>query len=744
MNTAMMQPNAAATSPDAVGYPGVTAGPAAGAGAIKPLVIEYLHIIKRRKWWIISMIGLALLLAMVATLLMRPVYTATTQIEVSREQKNITNVQGVDSEQVGRDLEFYQTQYSLLEARSLAERVVRRLRLDTADSFWSAHGVDPAQIDEQAGNAVPRSGQTGTPRQRAAIELLQKNVAISPIRGSSLVDIDYSSFDPAMSAQIANTWATEFVAQSIARKFDSTAQARDFLERRLEELRGKVEESERALVDYAAARNIVTIDGGSGSSAGPGSAQVRERTLAADTLQNLNDQLAQATAARIQAESQARAGNGRSQTNATLATLRQQRATAAAEYAQLLVQFEPGYPQAQALKQQIADLDRSIQREEGRISSEANDQYRAAASREAALRQQVASLSGEVQGQRRDSIQYNIYQREADTNRQLYDSLLQRYKEIGVAGVSANNIAVIDRAEPPAEPSSPNLLLNLLLAAGIGAIAALALVFFLEQTQEGLTDPTKATELLGLPLLGSVPKADVDTDIVAEIRDPKSDISEAYLAIRSSLAFTTDHGVPRTMMVVSSQPAEGKSTTAVALATMIARVGKRVILIDADLRNPSIHSLLGYDRQAGVSNYLAGEQDWQSFVQPIAPGLDFISSGPSVPSAAELLSSDRLAQLVQSLLASYDHVIIDSAPIIGLADAPLISRTVEAVVFVVETGAVSVRGLQSALERLRSANAPLIGLIMTKFDEKNAEYGYGYTYRYSYGDRVAAPTEPHG
>lgn len=706
-------------------------GASADGPSFKPALVEYLHIVRRRKWWIIGVVAAALMLALVATLLMRPVYTSTTQIEVSRELKNVTNVEGVDSEQVGRDLEFYQTQYSLLEARSLAERVMRRLRLDVTDSFWNAHGIDPSAFD-QGEPALRRAGQGGSARQRAAISLLLSNLSVDPIRGSSLIDINYDSYDPEMSAQIANTWATEFIAQSIARKFDSTAEARTFLERRLAELRDRVEQSERALVDYATQRNIVTLDGGTSSD--PGTAQLRERTLTADTLDALNGQLVQATAERIAAEAQARPGGG-SKTNQTLATLRQERAEAAAEYAQLMVQFEPGYPAARAVQEQVDELDRAISREEARIGRDANEEYRAALERETQLRQRVSSLSGDVLAQRRDSIQYNIFQREADTNRQLYDSLLQRYKEIGVAGVSANNIAVIDRAEPPTAPSSPNLILNLLLALVAGSLAALGVVFVLEQAQEGLSDPTRVPDLLGIALLGSVPRSPDDTDIPHEIADPKSDISEAYLAIRSSLAFTTDHGVPRSIMLVSSQPAEGKSTSALALATVLRRVGKRVALVDADLRNPSIHGYLGVDRDIGLSNYLAGEEDYRRLLRQIQPGFDFLPSGPSVPSAAELLSSDRLDTLIRQLEREYDHVIVDSAPIIGLADAPLISRTVEAVIFILETGAVSIRGLRSALERLRAANAPLIGAVMTKFDESSAEYGYGYTYRYSYGKK---------
>ncbi|ABF53296.1 GumC family protein [Sphingopyxis alaskensis] len=713
------------------------AGEESGAGqpqgSLKPILIEYLHIFKRRKWWIASTICSALIIALVVTLLMRPVYTATTQIEINREQKNITNVVGIESEATGRNLEFYQTQYSLMEARSLAERVAKRLRLETNENFWAAHGIDMSDFSD-ADARSPRPSRGSSERLRITVDTLLDHVVISPTRGSALVDVSYSSYDPEMSAQIANAWANEFIAQSIARKFDSTAEARSFLERRLAELRQRVEDSERALVDFASSRNIVTI--GNNENGAGSTAQIRERTLAADSLSSLNSELVKATADRILMESRTRA-IGAVRTNDTLSRLREQRAKDASEYAQLMQQFDPGYPVAMALQRRIDELDQSIAREEQRITREAREDYRAAVERENNLKARVVALSNQVLDQRRDAIQYNIYQREADTNRQLYDALLQRYKEIGVAGVSANNIAVIDRAEPPRLPSSPKLLVNLFIALVLGSIAALVLVFLLEQSQEGVSDPSRIPDQLGLPLLGSVPKVEEGVAIVEEIRDPKSNVSEAYFAIKSSLAFSTSHGIPRSIMVVSSQPAEGKSISSLSLATVLARVGKKVILIDVDMRKPSLHKHIGVKRDHGVSNYLAGEDDYRPLIREVMPNLDFIPAGPSVPSAAELLSSDRMADFVRTLEKHYDHVIVDSAPIIGLADAPLLSRTVEAVVVVIEAGRVPVRGINSALSRLRSAGAPLIGVILTKLDKRDSEYGYGYAYSYEYTSRGA-------
>jgi len=710
-------------------------GPEQGQDTRTPLIVQYLHIARRRKWLILAIVGLSLMAALVATLLMTPKYTAETRIEISREQKNVTNVQGVESEQVGRDLEFYQTQYSLLEAESLAERVMRRLRLDAAASFWEAHKVDPdtdAPASTAGGAGLSRAGRDA--RRAAAVELLLSNVAISPIRGSALVDIAYTSTSPEMSARIANAWAEEFIAQNIDRKFGSTAEARRFLENRLNELRAKLEKSERDLVNYAATKNIVTLS----TAPGPDGRVAQERTLTADTLEGLNRALVVATQERVLAESRLGGlGTEAGASNPAIAELRQRRAEAASEYAKLMVQFERSYPAARALEEQIGELDRGIAREEARSRNAVAQDYASAARREQDLRSRVEALSARLGGQRRDSIQYNIFQREADTNRQLYDGLLQRYKEIGVAGVSANNIAIIDRATPPTEPSSPNMILNLLLAGIAGLVFALGAVFVVEQSDEGLRDPTRVQELLGIPLLGSVPKVAEDVVVADELKDPKSLLSEAYLAIRSSLAFSTDHGMPRSVMLVSTQAAEGKSTSSLALSSVLRRVGTRVILVDADLRSPSLHVNLGVEKGDGLSNYLAGEQNVSGLIRTLDSGVDFMSAGPQPPSAAELLSTDRMYHLIRELEGRYDHVIIDSPPILGLADAPLLSKTVEAVIFVAQAGEVPVRGLRSALVRLRDVNAPVIGVILTKFEDRFAHYGYGYGFKYRYGE--AAP-----
>jgi capsular exopolysaccharide synthesis family protein len=356
------------------------------------------------------------------------------------------------------------------------------------------------------------------------------------------------------------------------------------------------------------------------------------------------------------------------------------------------------------------------------------------------LRGQVNALRGELTSQDRASIQYNIYQRDADTNRQLYDALLQRYKEIGVAGtVGISNIAIVDPAETPSSPSSPNLILNLLLAGVAGLLLAGAATIALEQIDEGIRTQGEVPVKLGIPLLGIAP--DVDKEVLEQLFDSKSLLYEAYFSVRSNLAFSTSHGFPRALQVTSTRAAEGKSSTSFALATILARLGKRVLLLDADMRSPTVHGVLDLPNEAGLSNYLAGEDNWHSLVRPTTQkNLMAITSGPIPPSAAELLSTDRLGDLMQRLLGEFDHVLIDSPPVLGLTDAPIIGRTVEGSVLVVEAGGPAVRAIRTSIERLQMVGGHIFGVVLSKVAQQSDGYGYGYGYGYGfeYGDKAKA------
>lgn len=690
-----------------------------------PILKRYWRGIVRQRWFILGVIVLALLIGLVATLLTTRQYTATARIEISRDRDTIIDTREQQPSRGPADMEFYQTQYSLLQARSLAERVADTLRLPADRSFIDAFEIrNPPGVTGAAAAAA---------RRNAVVETLMARIKIAPIRGSALVDVGFTSPDPALSMRIANAWTDAFVSSNLERRYNATAYARRFLETRLADLRKRLEVSERQSVQYASDQGIINLpiqQSGQGS-------QPIERPLAAVELERLNAELTQAIADRAVASARGQnVGNASAESvaNASLGAMRQSRAQAQSEYADLLARFEPGYPAVMSARAKVAALDQSIAREEARISQSLGGNVRAADQRVADLQQRVNALKADVLNQRRLNIQYNIYQRDVETSRELYNALLQRYKEIGVsAGVGTNNISVVDPAKLPDGPSSPRLVLNLLLALLVGIAVAAAGTFALEQIDEGIKDPGDIPRILGLPVLGVVPKI-ANQNLIELIGDRKSAVSESYLSARTNLQFATDHGVPRSFMVTSTQPAEGKSITSFALAMSLWRTNRRAILIDADMRSPSVHSYLGFDNVEGVSNFLSGDDDLARLLKSSNDGvLTVMTAGPHPPNAAELLSGDRFSLLIERLLTQFDHVIIDSPPVLGLADAPLIASAVEGTVFVVRANGVGSTPITAALSRVASATPNILGVVLTHYDARKAQHGYDYDYGYGYG-----------
>lgn len=696
-----------------------------------PQLLFYFNVLRRRKWLIATAAAIGIILGLIVTLLMTPMYVSTSQIEIQRESGNITRVQGVEPEAGSVDLEFYQTQYGLLASDALAERVATDLRLYDNVTFFTLFRAPQAKQWFDSGRLIP-AASTRERRIRDAGAILLKHVDITPVRLSRLVNIGFSSPDAAFSARVAGAWSSTFINMTLERRLDATSYARRFLEGRLEQLRRRLNESEQRVVGYAQRENIINLPGATGPNG-----ITSERSIAADDLTSLNAALAAAIGDRIQAESILQAGGGggaAGPTSATLSGLRTRRADLAGDYAKLMTQFEPGYPPAQALRDQIASVDRAIAREEGRDQDSLRKAYNAAAERQRVLQRRVDGLKGNVLDLRRRSIQYNIYQRDVDTNRQLYDALLQRYKEIGVAGgVGVNNISVVDPAQVPLGPSSPRPLINLLIALAVGLGLGCAAALVLEQLDDALSDPNEMAQKLNLSVLGIVPNIG-SNDMTAALTDRKSELSEAYLAAQTALSFSTQHGFPRSLIVTSSAPAEGKSTTAHALALSLRRTGKRVVLVDGDMRSPSVHHMVNIANERGLSNFLAGDDDIDQLVRWDTPGdVPVITAGPQPPNAAELLAGTRFVIFIERLREMFDHVIVDAPPVMGLADAPLMGHQVEGAVFAVRAHHSRVSAARVAIRRMVSSQTRIMGGILTRYDAKRSFYGYGYDYGHSYG-----------
>lgn len=680
----------------------------------------------------------ALIIGAVATMLMTPIYSASATLQIDREAARVLDVDGVQPrESATQGEEFFQTQYGLIRSRSLAERVSESLGLGNSDDFLIAMKAPPPAADGKSAALLAAE------RRKAVVEVLQENLDVAPVRGSRLVAVSFESPDPQLAARIVNAFSENFIQSNLDRKYESSAYARQFLEERLATTKARLEESERAVVAYAQNQEIINLNDGA---EGEGTS----RSLVSANLDALNTALGEARAERTAAEAKWRQTSGGQimtvpevLNNTAVQRLTEIRATLQAEYEQKLQVYQPDYPEMRQLNARIAELTAQINTVAGSIRSSIRSDYQIALGREQSLNSQVAGLKGDVLDLRARSIQYNNLQREADTNRTLYEGLLQRYKEVGVTGaIAANNISIIDRSNPPTDPSKPRLFFNLALAGllglGLGVLASL----LMEALDQSIASPDDVESKIGLPVLGVIPLLEKGETPKGALADTRSGFSEAYYSLRTALQFSTPTGAPRSILVTSSRPAEGKSTTAYATALNLARLGRRVLLADGDLRNPSMHRTVGVDNEAGMSNLLSGERDLASLVKPTGqPGLDFIPCGPLPPSPAELWGGDGLSRVLADASRIYDHIIIDGPPVLGFADAPLLASAVEGTIFVMEARGTRRAQVQGALRRLRMGSARLLGAVLTKFNTKSIQYGgYSYAYDYTYGKTDSTPS----
>lgn len=696
-------------------------------------LLAYWHVLVKRRRLIIGVLAAVVALALLVTLTATPIYRATTVLQLEKEGIQVVQVNGIQpGDSGGWDPEFLQTQYELIQSRALAERVANELDVDRPtldkleDGGWLGRmfALLHPQAKPQPGRAPADPRQDAARQMRELAGIISAGLSVEPIRNSRLVRINFDSPSPQFSARAANAIAEGYIAAGLERRFGASSYAKTYLEEQLRLTKAKLEDSERKLVEFAQKENLVNT-GDQGQS------------LAAQNLTQLNAALATAQDQRIRAQArwqQAASGAMPADmlSNSNVRSLQQQKGQLQAQYQLKLQTFKPDYPDMLQLKSQIDELDRQIAKEMDGIRASVKAEYDAAVRQEQMLTGQIAALRTQALDVDGRSIQYNILKREVDTNRQLYDGLLQRYKEVGVAGdVRANNISIIDRAEVPTSRFKPSLTMNLAIGLLLGGVLGVLLAFLLEFLDDTLKTPEDIEQKLKLPVLGVIPKLGPKDNIAEVAANPQSSFSEAYRSVRTALQFATDHGVPKTLLVTSSGPGEGKSTTALALARNLTQLGKRVLLVDADLRNPSLHKTLGLRPEFGLSNLLAGACAFNAAVQETGDErLQVILAGPLPPNPAELLSGSKLVSLLTVGGERYDHVILDGPPVLGLADAPILGNAIDGTLLVVNSAKTKISAGQSALKRLLAARARVIGGLLTKYDARTAGYGYGYGYRY--------------
>lgn len=699
-----------------------------------PAIRHVFAAIRRDKWLIAGILAAAVVAAIILTMLQTPRYTAAATVEINEQTAQVLGEDLETSfETYNWDVElFLNTQLEILRSRALAERVAERLDLASSQAFFEAmEAPEFANLPEAE-------------RHAAVIALLRGNFAVNlPVR-TRIAELYFGSTDPVVSAQIVNAFAAEYIQANLQRKFDSSSYARTFVAEQLQEARNRLEASERELNAYAREAGLIrTRDPLNQEASSAGS-------MNAASLMQLNQAANAAQAERIAAEARWRSEQAQplfaSQSvlaSPTVQALMTRRADLQTELESARRRYYDDHPTVTRLETELASVQSGLDRAAREVRNAIRANYQAAASAEQQLQGQVDALQGATLAEQDRSVRYNTLAREADTNRSLYDGLLQRYRALNASsGITASNIAIVDEAEPPTIPSSPSLPRNLAVALLMGTALAGGIVFLRDQMDDRLRIPEDIEAKVGLPLLGVIP-------VVAEgeprdwLDDPKSPISESYNSLRTSLLHSTRDGLPRLLLVTSAQPSEGKTTTSYAIAKSFARVGKRVLLIDADMRRPAIHKIAGIANRTGLSSVLVGETTLaDAVVSTELEGLSVLTGGPIAPAPAELLSSPRMAALLEQVDATYDLVVLDSAPILGLADSTELASLVDGVVVVVEADRSRGAQLRGALRRLRATDPTIVGAVLTKYDPARSGnsyasyYGTNY-YRYD-SDRNAA------
>ncbi|MGX1100236.1 GumC family protein [Amorphus sp. MBR-141] len=680
---------------------------------------KYLRVLIKQRWLIVGIAAFALCIGLIYTLLQTPIYRGSATIEIRREVANLSGVAGIDEVDSGPSGEFYQTQYELLKSRALAERIVAKLRLGERPDFLQSRKSPLSQLKglligaRQAGNPDPK------PNQDRAIGMVQSGLRVEPVRSSRVVRVSYDSPSPKFAQEVANGAVNAFVEMSLERSYEASGHARRFLQDRLEDLKLKLEDSERKLVDYAKQKDILTTGDDS--------------TLTLANLEETNSALSAASKKRLKNELIWKQMEGsdalpQSLESEAVAALRAKRADLLIDYQEKLKVFKSGYPDMLKLRAQISEIEQQIQNEVERIKESMQMEYAAAREEEDSLVAQLVRIKQEVSDYQERNIDYTILKREVDTNRTLYDGLLQRYKELSVAGGGGNpsNISILDKAQRPGGPYKPDLKTNLAFALFFGVVSGGLAAFGREFIDDSFTAPEEVEQELGLPVLGVIPRVD-EGDLEKQFADPRSALNEAYRSLRTALQFTAANGVPRTLLVTSSRPSEGKSSTAIGIARHFALLGMRVLLIDADLRKPSLHIRLGCVGYRGLSNCLVGNASPPDVLQRTDyPNLEFMPAGPVPPDPTELLASSQMATLLAIASEKYDLVVVDSAPVGGMADAPVLSNYTDGTILVVEAHGALRGGVVNALKRLHFSRADVLGVVLNKFSAKFSSYGYGY------------------
>jgi succinoglycan biosynthesis transport protein ExoP len=725
-----------------------------------PDLLAWWRVIRKRRWTVLTAFSVLFAAVLVGSIKEKPVYQAKALIEIDKENPSVANPQELFLLDEVSDA-YLETQYKVLTSDDLAERVIHQLGLDRQAEFLPSTLAWPWTMTASAAAAFPPP----PPKDSAAVPDLsvretvltrfRSRLDIRPIRRSRVVEIRFDSQAPELAARTVNAVAENYIQKNLEARWDAAQKASEWLSQQLRDLKAKLENSEDDLQKYAADNGLLFLETEKGDAESIVNQSVRE----------VQEELTRAQADRMEKESIFRlvqSGEYGSLPgvldNKLLQDLTFRLADLQREQAQLATTFTDNYPKVKQTQSQIAEIQSSLERERWRAAQKISNDYFAALRREKLVREAFAEKLAEANQIAEKSVQYGILSREVDTNNGLYEGLLERLKEAGVsAGLKASNIRIVDPGTVPYKPIAPNYPLNLGLAAFLGLGLGICMAFLKEHLDQTIRYSQDVFHFLGVPVLGFIPSMSArngkklkgitaaDREFIfgpansrtapgdALIEDrPRNDLgihkgsafSEAFRELRTSVILSASGRLANSILVTSAQPGEGKTTVAVNLAFSLAQLGQPVLLVDADMRRPSIQK---YFPQKGskLSSYLGGQGAWQQMVYPTPISrLNILHCGPIPENPSELLSSDRMRALIQESMTTYRFVILDSPPLLNRADSRILGSMVGATLLVVKGGETPRQVVQYAESQARSVGANLIGVVLNNLDSSLNDYSY--------------------
>ncbi len=712
-----------------------------------PHLLDYWRIIVKRRWALLSCLLIVFSVVAIGTLKQKSVYQGKVLVEVNPEEPNVLNFKEV-LRLDAMDVDSYrETQYKVLQSRTLAERVINDLQLFRDPEFYRRQILfglitsDPSKIPSSSDDGPP---DTSADAYRNSVKHFLDSASVSPVRRSNLVEVSFYSNNPNLAALIANRLAADYIDQNLQVKWDETLKASEWLSVRLVELKAKLEKSEDALQAYAQANSIVFIDD--------------KKNAETSRLDQLQTELTKAQADRYEKESvYSLLQAGRIDdvpgvlSNKLIQDLEIRLAESERDYAQLTAVVKPDYPKALQLKRQVDTLREALDRYKKALTQNIVDDYRAALAREKYLVDAVRSQVKVVNQIAERSITYNILKREVDTNKQLYEGLLQRLKEAQVsAGLKASNIRIVDPAEVPKGRVRPRVALNLTLGVIFGLGLGIALTLLQERLDNTVKTTDEVEQRLRLPALGVLPKFTLDganrgeahslattTEGVgpatpAIVTSPAA--LEAFRSLRTSILLSAPP-VPKSILITSALPGEGKTTVTVNLGVTLASLGSKVVIVDCDMRRPSCHRSTGVENRPGFVQSLTGRLEGLASILPVpnVENLSVIPCGPIPPNPAEILSSPMAAALLRQLRDHFDYVLVDSPPLLSVADSRILATLTDAVALVVRAYSTPYEAVRRARALLQATGARILGIALNHVDVWRDSYAGGYYYRYGYG-----------